>query len=64
MSIKAVRSILLVLSLTVIFLVQMAGCKQGNINVDISNTPVTQPEMPLLDKETHKSLDTAYFALG
>jgi hypothetical protein len=64
MSIKTVLSILLGLTLTAIFLVQMAGCKQGKITGDISNTPVTQPEIPLLDKETHKSLETAYFAVG
>jgi hypothetical protein len=64
MFIKTVLSILLVLTLTTIFLFQMAGCKQGKITEDIFNIPVTQPEIPLLDKETHKSLETAYFALG
>jgi hypothetical protein len=65
MSVKIALSILSFLSLCGIVLFSTSGCKQTLTERSPDTALATvKPAIPLLDKESHKSVETAYFALG
>jgi hypothetical protein len=65
MSKRILLLILSVLSLCGIIPLSTTGCNtsksSGNPNTALANT---KPAIPLIDSETHQSVETAYFALG
>jgi hypothetical protein len=64
--VKKVLSILSIFPFLGLIAFPLAGCGQTPISGE-SEQPIimiTNPALPLLDKQTHGPVDTAYFALG
>jgi hypothetical protein len=60
MKIKILLSIISLLAMAFLFLLPASGCGRSMNSSD--NT--SSPSLPLLDTETHDTVETAFFALG
>ena len=63
---KKVLSFLSILSFLGLIVSPLAGCGQPPTGGESEQPTImtTNPALPLLDKQTHGPLETAYFALG
>lgn len=61
---KTVPLIVLIFSLAGVFLFSLSGCNRSIGGSDNQVSPSTKPALPLLDTVIHKSIETAYFAMG
>jgi hypothetical protein len=64
MSLKITISFLSILTLSGIILISVPACSGTITSAEHANSQSTRFALPGLDKETHGSLDAAYFALG
>jgi hypothetical protein len=61
MTFKMVLTALSILFLLILISISTIGCQPAKSPGDISN-PASK--LPLIDRESHPTLETAYFALG
>jgi hypothetical protein len=61
MTLKMFLTILLILPLLILISISATGCQPAKSTGDISKPAA---ELPLIDRESHQSIESAYFALG